>query len=77
MAAITIRDLPAETHDELASRAAAAGRSLEEYVRRELVELARRPNNEALLARIAERKRLTGSSMTTRQILGHRASGRP
>ena len=76
MPAITIRDVPDETRDELAARAAATGRSLQEYLRRSLIELARRPDNEVLLARVAERKRLTGSSMTTRQILDHRAAER-
>jgi plasmid stability protein len=76
MPAITIRDVPDETRDELAARAAATGRSLQEYLRRSLIELARRPDNEVLLARVAERKRHTGSSMTTRQILQHRAPDR-
>jgi plasmid stability protein len=76
MPAITIRDVPDETRDELAARAAATGRSLQEYLRRSLIELARRPDNDVLIARVAERKRLTGSSMTTRQILQHRAAER-
>jgi plasmid stability protein len=76
MPAITIRDVPDETRDELAARAAATGRSLQEYLRRSLIELARRPDNEVLLARVAERKRLTSSSMTPRQILQHRAAER-
>ena len=76
MPAITIRDVPDETRDELAARAAATGRSLQEYLRRELIELALRPDNEVLLARIAERKRQTGSSMTTAEILEHRSADR-
>jgi plasmid stability protein len=76
MPAITIRDVPDETRDELAARAAATGRSLQEYLRRELIELAMRPNNEVLLARIAERKRRTSSSVTTREILEHRDADR-
>ena len=54
--AITIRDVPDETRDELASRAALSGRSLQEYVRSQLIELARRPDAEVLLARVRERK---------------------
>ena len=76
MPAITIRDVPTETRDELAARAAATGRSLQEYLRRELIQLANRPDNEVVLARIVERKRQTGSSMTTREILDHRAADR-
>src|SRR5581483_6742011 len=42
MASITIRDVPDETRDELAARAARSGRWLQEYLRAQLVELARR-----------------------------------
>ncbi|MGH3209759.1 MAG: FitA-like ribbon-helix-helix domain-containing protein, partial [Trebonia sp.] len=38
---ITIRDVPDETRDELAARAAATGRSLQEYLRSKLIDLAR------------------------------------
>jgi antitoxin FitA len=76
MPAITIRDVPEETRDELAARASATGRSLQEYLRRELIQLASRPDNDVLLARIAERKRLTGSAMTTREILELRDADR-
>jgi antitoxin FitA len=76
MPAITIRDVPEETRDELAARAAATGRSLQEYLRRELIQLAMRPDNEVVLARIAERKRRTGSSLTIREILELRDADR-
>src|SRR5262249_15594022 len=46
--AITIRDVPDETRDELAARAASSGRSLQEYLRSQLIELARRPDAEVL-----------------------------
>lgn len=71
MPAITIRDVPDETRDELAARAAATGRSLQEYLRRQLIDLASRPDNEVVLAQILERKRRTRSSLTTEQILEH------
>jgi plasmid stability protein len=35
---ITIRNVPEEVRDELASRAALAGRSLQEHLRSELIE---------------------------------------
>ena len=38
---ITIRDVPDETRDELAARAALTGRSLQEYLRSKLVGLTR------------------------------------
>ena len=74
--AITIRDVPEETRDELASRAALSGRSLQEYVRSQLIELARRPDAEVLLARIRDRKQRTGSRLPVESILGHRDAER-
>lgn len=71
MAAITIRDVPDEARDELASRAALSGRSLQEYLRAQLIELARRPDAEALMARIRDRKQRTGSRLSMETILGH------
>lgn len=73
---ITIRDVPDETRDELAARAALTGRSLQEYVRSQLVELARRPDAEALIARVRERKRRTGSRLAADEILAHRDAAR-
>lgn len=73
---ITIRDVPDETRDELAARAALTGRSLQEYLRSQLVELARRPDAEALIARVRERKRRTGSRLAGDDILAHRDAGR-
>jgi antitoxin FitA len=68
---ITIRDVPDETRDELAARAALTGRSLQEYLRARLVELARQPEAETLVARIRARKSATGSNLPAEQILSH------
>lgn len=76
MAAITIRDIPDETRDELASRAASTGRSLQEYLRSQLIELARRPDAEVLLARVRDRKQRTGSRLSAESILSHRDADR-
>ncbi len=73
---ITIRDVPEETGNELSSRAAATGRSLQEYLRAHLIELARRPDPEALVARIRERKERTGSRLSRESILTHRGEDR-
>jgi plasmid stability protein len=73
---ITIRDVPDRTRDELAARAARSGRSLQEYLRGQLIELARRPDAEAVLARIAARKAGTGSGLSAKQILAHRERDR-
>lgn len=69
MAAVTVRDVPEETRDELAARAARSGRSLQEYLRAELIELARRPDTTLLLADVAERKRRTGTRLSASRIL--------
>ncbi|MFW6089088.1 MAG: FitA-like ribbon-helix-helix domain-containing protein [Gemmatimonadota bacterium] len=74
--AITIRDVPDETGDELAARAAATGRSLQEYLRARLIELARQPDPEVLLARIRTRKESTETRLTSETILAHRDADR-
>lgn len=74
--AITIRDVPDETRDELAARAALVGRSLQEYVRSQLIDIARRPDAEALLSRVRDRKQRTGSRLSADTILAHRDADR-
>lgn len=73
---ITIRNVPDETSEELAARAARSGRSLQEYLRAELIDLARRPDPEVLVARIRERKARTGSRLSVDSILDHRGEDR-
>ena len=73
---VTIRDVPDDACAELASRAAATGRSLQEYLRMQLVELASRPDPEALVTRIRERKQRTGSRLPAQAILRHRDADR-
>jgi hypothetical protein len=73
---ITIRDVPEKTRDELAARAALSGRSLQEYLRSQLIELADHPDASTLVARIRERKKRTGSRLSRRVILGHRDAER-
>lgn len=76
MTSITVRDVPDEARNELAARAAGSGRSLQEYLRNELIELARRPDPQALAARIRARKGRTGSAMSAEKIVGHRDADR-
>jgi plasmid stability protein len=76
MTAITIRDVPDETRDELAARAALSGRSLQEYLRAQLIDLARRPDPEVLLARVRDRKRHTGSRLSVSSVLADRDADR-
>lgn len=43
MPSITVRDVPQEVRDELAARAARSGKSLQEYLKGTLIDLAHRP----------------------------------
>jgi hypothetical protein len=73
---ITIRDVPDETRDELAARAARSGRSLQEYLRGEMIELARKPDIESWLERVEGRKRTTRSELSVDEILSSRDEDR-
>ena len=76
MPSITIRDVPDPTRDELAARAARSGRSLQEYLRIQLIELADRPDAGALRQRIRDRKDRTGTRLTPEEILELRDTDR-
>lgn len=73
---ITIRHVPDDTRDELAARAALSGRSLQEYLRAQLVSLAGRQDPSTLIAQARERKRRTGSRLPSESILSHRDADR-
>jgi antitoxin FitA len=73
---ITIRNVPEETRDELAARAARSGRSLQEYLRAQLVDLADRPEPEALMERVRERVERTNTRLDAKEILALRDAGR-
>ena len=73
---ITIRKVPETTAKELASRAAASGRSLQEYLRAQLIELAHRTDPEVFVARLHARKQRTGSRISAEAILTHRDADR-
>lgn len=76
MASITVRHVPDSVRDELASRAAREGKSLQEYLRGQLIELAGQPRVEDVIARIRERKRITGTHIPTSEILEMRDADR-
>jgi plasmid stability protein len=77
MTSITIRDVPDDVHDVLAARAALAGRSLQEHLRGELIDMARRPSAAEWVEGVRRRKAATaGSGLTREQILGFRDDGR-
>ncbi len=73
---ITIRNVPDETRDELAARAARSGRSLQEYLRGEMIELASKADIDTLVARVEARKRAFGSSLPAERIIEYRDAAR-
>ena len=54
--AVQIRDMPDDSLVVLRSRAAAAGMSMSEYLRAELIRMASRPTQAELFARIERRR---------------------
>jgi antitoxin FitA len=65
--AIQIRDVPDDVHAVMRARAAAAGMSMSEYLRSELVRLAATPTMDEWLARVAAHPPVTG--ITTQEIV--------
>jgi hypothetical protein len=53
--AIQIRDVPDDVHATLRARAAAAGMSMSEYLRSELITMAARPTLDEVIARAQAR----------------------
>jgi plasmid stability protein len=76
MPSITVRDVPPDVHDELAARAARVGQSLQEHLRAELIELARRPTAADVLERARRRAETTRSSLSAARILTYRDADR-
>lgn len=74
--AITVRDVPDEVRDELASRAARAGKSLQEYLRGMLIQSAARPPVEDVIARARARVSATGARVGADEILAARDADR-
>jgi plasmid stability protein len=73
---VNIRDVPEEVRDELASRAALQGKSMQEFLRAELERLAARPSLEAWLIQLRKRKRATETRVSVKQILQNRNADR-
>ncbi len=76
MTSITIRHIPEETRNELAARAARSGRSLQEYLRGELISLASKPDMATLMKRIRERVEREGIEVDAETILAWRDADR-
>jgi plasmid stability protein len=74
--AITIRDVPDDVRDELAARAARAGKSLQEYLRGMLVASAEHPPVDDVIARARARVDATGVRADAASILAARDADR-
>ncbi len=74
--AVTIRDVPDDVRDELAARAARAGKSLQEYLRGMLIESASRPAVGDVIARARRRVEATGARADAASILAARDADR-
>jgi plasmid stability protein len=76
MVAITIRDVPDETRNELAARAAQAGQSLQEYLRALLVATADKPTTRDVIARARARVDASGVRLDAAAILAAKETDR-
>jgi plasmid stability protein len=74
--AITVRDVPEDVRDELAARAARAGKSLQEYLRGFLVAAVARPALDDVVARARARVRATGVQVDADTIVAARDADR-
>lgn len=74
--AITVRGVPDEVRDELAARVARTGKSLQEYLRRMLLDAAARPSVADVIARARARVDVTGVSIDSETIIAAREADR-
>ena len=73
---ITIRNVPEEVRDELASRAALQRQSMQEYLLGELERIAARPAVETWLKTVRERKAAAGTRIPAKKIIAARNADR-
>lgn len=74
--AITIRNVPDDVRDELASRAARSGRSLQEFLLTQLVDMASHPSVDDVIALARARVAATGTRLAVADILAARDADR-
>lgn len=73
---LTIRNVPDEIRDELASRAARRHQSMQEFLLAELERLAAKPSLDDWMSRVRKRKASTRSQISSDEILAHRDADR-
>jgi antitoxin FitA len=76
MVAVTVRDVPDDVRDELAARAARAGKSLQEFLRGILIATAGKPAVDEVLARARARTSATGVRVEASATLAVRDADR-
>ena len=73
---ITIRGVPEEVRDELALRAALQRQSMQEFLRSELERIASRPSVGTWIQEARARKYVTGTRVSSSDILNARDADR-
>lgn len=76
MAAITVRNVPDEVRDELAARAARSGRSMQEYLLNQLIEIASQPSVDEVITRARARVAATRTRLNPADIIAARDADR-
>ncbi|HET9842684.1 MAG TPA: hypothetical protein VFQ01_11825 [Nocardioides sp.] len=69
MATIQIRDLPEDAYEEIRRRARRAGRSIQSYMRLQVIELAAHPSADEAMAALAEVRDGRDTPGATRQSI--------
>ena len=73
---LTIRNVPEEVRDELASRAALQHKSMQEFLREELQRIASKPTIDSWLRAVRERKQASATQIPVAKILSERNTDR-
>ena len=73
---ITIRNVPDDVRNELASRAALRGQSMQEFLRGELERIASRPSVDVVLQEARRRVEASGTRISASEILRARDADR-
>jgi antitoxin FitA len=76
MPLIQVRDVPEDVRDELARKAALAGKSLQSYLLGELTKLSERPSMAEIVERAQARAKATGSTVTMSDAVAAVRAGR-
>lgn len=73
---ITVRNLPDDVRDELGARAARSGRSLQEFMRAHLIQVASQPSLDEVVSRARHRLASTGTVLDVKGVLSDRDADR-